>query len=217
MRISHKHRFVFLAMPRTASTTVRVILDPYSDIKGVHISEITDEFPFYNHISSIELKNIFDKRGWDWYDYKKFCMIRNPYDRVVSLYHHHLKMMAKRSEERLAIGNLLKKCKNIIKPETFRKYVMSINPKRRLQTSLKAFVCDENNNFLVDNILMFESLRENLPKYFHSLGIQITAENIPHLNATEDRLGYRDYYDQDTKKKVTDLYAYEISRFGYRF
>ena len=218
MRISHKHRFIFLAIPRTGSTTMRKILDDYSDIKSIHKSEITDKFPFYNHISALELKNIFEKRCWEWSNYKKFCVIRNPYDRVVSLYHHHLQMKAKRFKKTEVIGNLVGQVKNIVRPVvTFRDYVMGINPEKRLPTSLKSFIADESGNFLVEDILMFEKLSKDLPSYLDNLGINITAEDIPHLNASRKRGEYRDCYDEDTKQRVSALYAYEISRFGYRF
>ncbi|MCK4678323.1 MAG: sulfotransferase family 2 domain-containing protein [Bacteroidales bacterium] len=218
MRISHKHRFVFLAIPRTGSTTVRNVLDDYSDIKSIHISEITDGFPFYHHISARELKNIFERRGWEWSDYKKFCMIRNPYDRVVSLYYHRLKMESNIMKNRGVIGNSIGNVKDIVKPvNTFKDYLMHINPRNRLPTSLKAFICDDNGNFLVDDVLMYEKLNEDLPNYLDNLGINITAEDIPHLNASQNRSAYRDYFDEDTKKRVSELYAYEISRFGYNF
>ena len=46
MRISHRYRFVFLAYPRTASRSVREVLDPYSDIHGVHPTRTRREHPF---------------------------------------------------------------------------------------------------------------------------------------------------------------------------
>ena len=92
MRISHKKKFIFLANPRSASTSIRKILDPYSDISSKLISEVDQNFPFYHHITALELKNIFEKKGWDWDSYTKFCIIRNPYERIVSLYHHQQKI-----------------------------------------------------------------------------------------------------------------------------
>lgn len=92
MRISHTYKFIFFANPRTGSTTVRDVLDEYSDILSVHITEASAKFPFYHHITPLELKAIFMDRGWDWYSYRKFCFVRNPYDRVVSLYHHYLRI-----------------------------------------------------------------------------------------------------------------------------
>ena len=33
MRLSHKHKFVFIAVPKTASLVIRSILDEYSCVK----------------------------------------------------------------------------------------------------------------------------------------------------------------------------------------
>ena len=217
MRISHKHQFVFLAIPRTASTTVRNILNDYSDIKSVTIDQITDEFPFHHHISALDLKKIFKKKGWQWSNYKSFCVVRNPYDKIISGYHFTLRMRAKHFHQKGIIDKVRHRVKDIVRPLTLKNYVMGINPERQRRTSLKNFIADEKGNVLVDDILMYEKLSEELPSYLANLGINITAEDIPHLNATKERREYRDYYDEDTKKRVRDLYTYEISRFDYHF
>lgn len=220
MRISHSHKYIFLANPRSGSTTVRKILDDYSDIKSVHKSEITDEFPFYNHISALELKSIFDKRGWHWDRYKRFCVIRNPYDRVVSLFHHNLGMIRNPISE--GIENLIKNAQLSAKPDPaikyyFKQYVMGIDPNNVLTTSLEHFLCDADGHFLVEDILMFETLGDDLPSYLNELGISITSRDIPNLNSSEYRREYKEYYDDQSKKRITELYRYEIERFGYSF
>jgi len=70
---------------------------------------------------------------------------------------------------------------------------------------------------LVKDVLMFEHLGRDLPEYLGKLGIQISAEDIPHLNASDDRNDYRKYYCEDTKQHVAKLYKYSIDRFGYSF
>lgn len=216
MRISHSHKFIFLATPRTGSTTVRYILDRYSDIASVHITEITNDFPFYHHISALELKSIFEDRGWNWNSYEKFCFVRNPFDRIVSLYHHHLWM---RNYIKVnSVRTFIRKLWVITtRSPCFRDYVNSIDSKSRLPTSLKSFLCDREGNFLVNEILMFERLADELPKFLSRFDISITAEDIPHLNASVDRLDYRKYYDEESKNRVRELYKYEFERFGYSF
>ena len=117
-------------------------MTPYSDICSVHISEVTDDFPFYHHISAAELKKIFEERGWNWDEYKKFTVVRNPYDRVVSLWHHHQWMYEKKHI-------------NYIIP-SFEEYVNQIDPANRLTTSLKNFISDEEGNSLVEDVILFE-------------------------------------------------------------
>jgi len=218
MRISHQRRFVFLANPRTGSTTVRKILDDYSDVKSVHITETSDEFPFYDHISASELKAIFEKKGWEWAEYRKFCMVRNPFDRVVSLYHLHQEIMRQKVKGRNVIQKLLRYIKRRIIPlNTFHDYVMHIDPNVRMSKSLKTLICDNNGDSLVDDVIMYERISDELPTYLSLFDIYISKEEIPHLNASKAREDYRQYYSEETRHRVECLYAYEIDRFGYQF
>lgn len=210
MRISHSRKFVFLATPRTGSTTARNILDNYSDIKSIHITETSEDFPYYHHISASELKSIFADRSWNWDSYKKFCVVRNPYDRIVSLYHLDKKLRTQKNYNQ-------SESPSTIKQKSFKDYVMTINPKQRLPTSLREFICDADGNFLVNDILMFEKLRDELPKFLDTLDISITSEEMPHLNASINRQQYQEYYDSELRQRVYDLYQYEIERFGYVF
>lgn len=213
MRISHSHKFIFFALPRTGSTTIREMLDDFSDIRSIHISETTDDFPFYHHISALELKEIFENRGWKWDDYKKFCFIRNPYDRIVSLYHHHVRMRDNAAKE-----SLLRKIKNRLSSAVlFEDFVFQINAKNRLTTSLENFICDDSNNILVDDILRFEHLEKDISNYLGKLNIVTKMQHIPHLNASENRRDYRKYYTPETRRRIAELYRYEIDKFGYSF
>jgi hypothetical protein len=218
MRISHKHRFVFLAYPRTGSTSIRKILDNYSDVKSIYIAETSKKFPFYHHISASELKSIFDNRGWKWHSYKKFCVVRNPYDRVVSLFHHSKIMKARMLETHGLFYYFLRKAKDIIKPtNSFTDYVMQITPNNRLAAPLRNFICSDRGDFLVEDILMYETFTVELPGYLRKLDLSIVSEDIPLLNCSQNRKEYRQYYNEKTKEKISNLYAYEINRFGYKF
>ena len=220
MLISHKRKFVFLAMPKTASTSVRKILEKHSDIIGVKAFETTEEFPFNEHLPARELKKIFDERGWDWFDYRRFCLVRNPYDRIVSEYHY--RYVANREEllkRRSPIRRTLLKIKDRVKRTTFREFVLSLpsNKERKAATSpISDFVCDYDGQCLVDDILMYEKLNEQVPVYLKELGIDVSPQDIPYLN-TSDRGSYREYYNKETKQVIDELFAYDIEQFGYQF
>ena len=77
MRISHKLKFIFFSIPRTASESIRSALDPYSDIKS------EPKGLYHNHITALALRNHFNEMGWVWDDYFKFAFVRNPWDRFV--------------------------------------------------------------------------------------------------------------------------------------
>ncbi len=216
MRISHTHKFVFLANPRTGSTTVRRVLDPFSDIASVHITKCTSAFPFYHHISAKELEHIFCEKGWDWDGYFKFCVVRNPYDRVVSLYHHHIKMMQGRDNGRGRLFNLKMRLKySFSKPLSFNEYVRSLDSRGRLTEGLRDFTYSDQGQCLVDCVLKYEDLQNQLPSVLEGIGISVKASDIPHLNASSNRKDYVEYYDSETRAIVEERYAYEIQQFGY--
>jgi|TARA_B110000305_G_scaffold159150_1_gene176017 hypothetical protein len=87
MRISHKHKFVFISVPKTGSTSVRSIIDPYSDILSVN----NRNSPYKHHTTALNLKKHFKSKGWDWNSYFKFSVARNPWDRRVSSWAYRLK------------------------------------------------------------------------------------------------------------------------------
>jgi hypothetical protein len=215
MRISHSHRFVFLAYPRTASTSTRNLLDPFCEVKSVHISEVTATHPFYHHISAGELLDVFRQRGWDWDSYRKFTIIRNPYDRVVSLYHHHAKQYGPARERRS--GPLLRFARMFRRKTDFAAYVKALNPDQRLHTKLRSFVCDSSGRWLVGDILRFENLGMELSALLPELGVTSFEGVLPRLNGSTDREDYRMYYNGRSRRRVGDLYAEEIELFGYAF
>jgi hypothetical protein len=182
---------------------VRSLLDPYSDIRSINIRETSEEFPFYHHISASELKTIFEERGWSWGEYKKFAVVRNPFDRVVSLWYHHQWM--------IKVGHTTTPI------NSFGEYVGQIDVKNRLSTSLQNLICDEKNKELVNNIFQFEKLELQLPSFLRSINSQIETPDIPRLNSSENRKDYRSYYNDHLKQRVSDLFADEIAQFSYVF
>ena len=89
MRISHRHKFIFFANPKTGSTSVSAAINKFSDISD---TPYTDPFNpisngmFYSHILPTELEKHFADCGWDWDAYFKFAFVRNPWDRQLSYF-----------------------------------------------------------------------------------------------------------------------------------
>ena len=87
MRISHKHNFVFIAVPKAGSTSVRSIINPYSDILSVN----DKNSPYKHHTTALDLKKHFESQDWEWNTYYKFSVVRNPWERRVSSWAYRLK------------------------------------------------------------------------------------------------------------------------------
>jgi hypothetical protein len=105
------------------------------------------------------------------------------------------------------------------------------------------FLFDKEENLLVDFVGKFERLQEDFNKVCKRLGI--SKSTLPHINKSFDfntkvsrRLikilskilflssktrhppiskSYKEYYDNESKEFVSELYRKDIESFGYRF
>lgn len=218
MRISHKYKFVFIAIPRTGSTSLRSVLNEVSDINSVYKYQANDENPFYHHISALEIKNIFADKGWDWDSYTKFCVVRNPFDRSVSLYHHRIDTQSRVAPGKPAIYNILRGLKyKLFYNKTFAQWLGSKESNQGLSRSVKSFTFDAEGNCLVDKFIRFEHLDDEFDELARELGFNAEVSQIDKQNKTQKRVEYRSYYDSDTRKQIEDRYRFEIDTFGYEF
>lgn len=80
MRISHKHKFIWISKPKTGSTSVRKLLDRFSNVVS------TDERPLHHHATADELRAAFAERGWNFDDYQVFICDRNPWELIGSVW-----------------------------------------------------------------------------------------------------------------------------------
>jgi hypothetical protein len=232
LRISHKYKFIFFSSPKTGSESVRLMLDPYSDIKCVRLSEVTPGFPFYDHMTPVELREVFRQRGWDFDSYYRFVFVRNPWARLVSVYAAILdRGFAGRVRD---LGNALSRWTRgrDMAPDLagFRNWVREIQtsgkggggkPHHRFRQkgtwSIAAFVGDGAGHELVDEVIRLEDAADRLPALARQLQLPDPDKlSLPHVNVHRHPK-YVAYYDDDTAAHVARLYAEDIARFGYRF
>ena len=200
MRISHKHKFAFIATPKTASSTIRNCLNEYTDIKGVenHAS------PYYWHTTAFDLKKHFNEKKWNWDEYFTFSFVRNPWDLMVSKYEYrNLKSRDNTKFGRESEG-LLKQIKN------FEDFV-----RKDHSGFLGHHWCfDANGKQIVDFIGKFENLQEDFDIVCDKIGIP--QQQLPHKNKTNHK-HYTEYYDDETRQIVAEKYAKDIEMFDYEF
>ena len=85
---------------------------------------------------------------------------------------------------------------------------MGNNPHFQIQANL----IDLNEVHFIGRMENFE---DDLKKVLHILNLPIVS--IPTKNKTKIRKDYREYYNENLKMKVADLYQKDIQLFGYSF
>jgi hypothetical protein len=211
MRISHRHKFVFFSSPKTGSESMRALLDPLSDVRDVQFPRATPAFPFYSHIRPIEVKAAFDRFGWRYDDYYRFVFVRNPWQRLASLY-----QMVRRLNPRFgrSFGDWLR---------ATRPYGIGgggPDAARWLKYgtySLDAYAGDGNGRLLVDEVFRLEDMA-SVPERLRARGIPLAAHTlVPWVNQAETAPDLGQLYTPELIELVGERYAKEIAEFGYQY
>ena len=189
--ISHRYKFLSIRIPKTGSTSVTKILEPYFDIAGESIGA-TEQNTYYHHRTTKYMKSHFEKMKWNFDDYLKFAFVRNPFEREVSLWKY------------------LKK----IKKEGYVKEKFSDFVKLPANYTYMDYVKDEDGKLILDFVGRVENMQEDFNTICDKIGIP--KVKLPHRNKTKHK-HYTEYYDDETKQIVAKKYAKDIEYFGYEF
>jgi len=154
-------------------------------------------------------------------NYFKFSFVRNPWDRVVSLYFY----LKERKEFDSDID--FKKWLSIKfnKPWLSRDIstiIRDFNLKRinggRMGTpaelSQVGWLSDIDSNFCMDFVGRFENLQEDFNTICDKIGIP--RQQLPHHNKSKHK-HYTEYYNDETREIVAEKHAKDIEYFGYEF
>ncbi len=202
--ISDRYQCVFVEVPKTGSTSIRSIIGQ-PEKPHLNIQEVRKK---YFQRSDIETKNpvrhFLKKRELlaQWNRYFKFGFVRNPWDRVVSLYlrKEGIQMVDKMSFEEFVrwIQNRSDTC---IHPSTH---------KNQLDWFL-----DERGEVAVDFIGKFENLSTDWAFISTKLGIE---QELPHANKNPSKKKhYSEYYTDELRNIIADKFRTDIEYFDYRF
>jgi len=162
MRISDRYEFIYFAIPRSGSTSIRTMLDEYSNIHSVHVTK----GELFHHIFPNELIRKYDKEKVE--RYKKFVVMRRPDDRLLSLYFHHIKMLP---------NSIVSRTKRLSLFSYVLFIVLYCIRKKRLMASAFNFIDSAPG---VDAVFFLESpiLSLQIASY-----LGIPEKKVPHLNA----------------------------------
>jgi hypothetical protein len=225
-----KNGFWFIDIPRTSSTSIKAELGyiygpPYGKAKLLTDQSYTNELPsdylvdlqekkhninkiFGDHIPAIEIREVIGETVWE--QIFVFTFVRNPWDRILSLYHY------------------VKQRDDILNDMEFRDYICAISnfietgkgslfrEHEYYYLSASDYIVDASGKILVDFIGKFENRNDDLKIIAQKIG----CKQLGKLKINKsDRINkhYSEYYDQETQAIVRKIYSKDIELFDYKF
>ena len=156
----------------------------------------------------LTVKEIISRVGrQQWESAYKFTLVRNPWDKVVSLYEYR----RKKNKTRIASRGISFEDWVIKTHGTQQDAFYYDNPKS-FQPQVE-WLKDDEGRLDIDFVGKFESIQEDFEQIKKAIG---SSAKLPHLNATKRR-SYKDYYNDETREIVAHWYRHDIAEFGYTF
>ena len=154
---------------------------------------VTSREKFYNHMPASEVKNQVAADVWN--GHFKFCVERNPWDKVLSHYYMH----AAREDSAL----------------TFDEYLA----RGRFPINYFRYTDRSGTKIIVDRVLRYEKLLAELGEVFSQLNIPFdgTLGVAAKSEYRTDRKPYQQVFNDDQRRIVEKAFAQEIQLHGYRF
>ena len=206
MAIFRQPPVIFIHIRKTGGTSIRRALGLDTVTLGWHRT----------------LKGYAKQLGDEFVNFKSFAFVRNPWDRLVSQY-HHLRQSPDAYPQRWGADEM-----------GFKDWVMSAKPKWHYpRTTVKkrknqpkklnglgiamrpqAAYLTMNGKIACTHVGRFENLHADLWRIADILGLTLNERLLPILNAS-DHPPYHDCYDDELAAHVGRLYKWDCKEFGY--
>jgi len=197
--ISHKHKFLYIHIPKCGGVSIK---------NALKNNEVKRDL-LHNDLNNKRLIKQEDKLK----KYFKFSFVRNPWDRMISLYHYFSQF----KESRVFYSDNI----NIIK-KTQDMSFLDFCTKKNWQKMHNGFhfkpmtdwISNDSGSLSLDYIGRVESLQKDFDIICDKIGIP--HQELPRKNKSKHK-HYTEYYDDETKQIVAEKYAKDIKHFGYKF
>ncbi len=207
MIVSHKHRFIFVAIPKTGTHSVRHGLREHlgpDDMEQARLF-VEKSFPIpeiarmgHGHISFAEIRPFLGEEAFA--GYFKFAFVRNPFDRFVS----YCAFATSRE------GSFARDPKRVM-----RHFLFNAPPLNHIIFRPQhLFLTDRDGSLLSDMLGKVEDMQAG----YDAICVRTGIPTSPLDHANRSRRGdYRDYYDQELIDGVAKIYARDLELFGYDY
>jgi hypothetical protein len=206
--ISHKHKFIFIHIPKCGGTSIERALLREHGLAGSLTKDQKKEFGLYyahngihvQHQKIDEYDDIYEKK------YFTFAFVRNPWEKLLSEYFYIL--------ENKSNSDFYSKF------PSFKHFVLHDGIEERFYRNYAHdipqidFILNIKKNKLTNFVGRLESLQQDFDFVCDRIGIP--RQQLPHKNKSKHK-HYTEYYDEETKSIVAEKYAKDIEYFGYEF
>jgi hypothetical protein len=205
--VSHAKKFIFFAVPKTGTHAVRELLSSHKGpddweqqiLFGKQFLPIPEIAKIqHGHISVQQIVPYLDTSIWQ--DYFKFAIVRNPFDRFISI------CFFLNRKNPLFLETPLQWMKSAIKVQRFRERVL-VKPQYQQ-------LIDAQGNIAMDYVGRYEVLQDSIDEICQRLQVETTQ--LQKRNTSEHKQ-YREYYDEELKSAVEIFYQEDLTRFNYAY
>lgn len=181
--IDHVRKLIFVHIARTGGSSIETAL------VGKDWWSID---PSTKHISATAAREIYGEEIWS--TYHKFTVVRNPWDRIVSMWATKWWHRSSELDDCCSFDEFIKN----IKP----------HPHERYNTLFYHQILNEK----MDSILRFETLREDFARMLNSVGADDVP--LPHVEKRE-HAHYTTMYNAAERRSVFERFHADIVQFNY--
>ena len=213
MPVSHELRCIFIHIPRTGGTSIERALGMFRDWKVENREAIfgliqsrdlqgkVSITQFLQHASAREVRDLLPPQCANYFS---FAFVRNPWDRMVSIFCH--------KDPNLAM--CLAAAGIDLQSLSFDQFLGTARAFGHVHLVPQTkFIYDDRGACFVDFLGRFEHLERDFAAVTQHL--RIDAELSWHNRSTHG--DYRQYYDDRRRQLVAELYREDIEAFGYEF
>lgn len=206
--LSYDKKYIFLINPLVASQSMR------SGLNANSIEEGYDLF-FRSH-------EIVEFPKDEFYDFHRFCIVRNPWERVLSCFHK--KVTNANTSLKLLLISRHPEIRLDMRFEEFVDFLCGPNGVDEKSDShwmsQHSLLSDPLNNPLWSHFYKLEEFSGSMYDAVHAAGIN--SFKIPRIGSSEQmavkrkKNNFRTYYNDETWNKIASRYAEDIEIFGYK-
>jgi len=197
--ISHKHKCIFLHIPRCGGTSIEITL---CGKNWFNVDRTT------KHLIGSTAKKIYEPY---WDDYFKFSFVRNPWARTTSLGKYSRFFGVSLQKGKINFGRYFDKFYPLEIDHRSKSHEDSFDP---IENAIYLNIL----NVKLDFIGKFENLQQDFNIVCDQIGI--SHQKLVHAEKSTDKnynKHYTEYYDDETRQIVAEKYAKDIEHFGYKF